>query len=62
MVPLSVVAFVKPEAANGMPFWALPLMAIGFFGFAMGFSRFVDWFTPPGESDPFERHRRRNWR
>ncbi|WP_333722540.1 hypothetical protein [Agrobacterium tumefaciens] len=23
MVPLSIAAFVKPEAANGMPFWGL---------------------------------------
>lgn len=62
MVPLSIAAFVKPEAANGMPFWAFLLMAIGFIGFAMGYAKFVDWFTPSGEADPFERYRRRNWR
>lgn len=62
MVPLSIAAFVKSEAANGMPFWAFLVMAIGFIGFAMGYSKFVDWFTPPGESDPFERYRRRDWR
>ncbi|WP_245466795.1 hypothetical protein [Mesorhizobium sp. M1A.F.Ca.IN.022.07.1.1] len=61
MVPFSIAAFVKPEAANGMPFWAFLLMAIGFVGFAMGYSKVVDWFTPPGESDPFERYRRRDW-
>ncbi|MET3523913.1 hypothetical protein [Mesorhizobium abyssinicae] len=62
MAPLSVAAFVKPEAANGMPFWAFLLMAVGFIGFAMGYSKFVDWFMPPGESDPFERYDRRGCR
>lgn len=62
MVPLSIAAFVKPEAANGTPFWAILLMAIGFIGFAVGYSKVVDWFTPPGKSDPFQRYRRRDWR
>lgn len=62
MVPLSIVAFVKPEAGNGMPFWVFLLMAIGFLGFAMGYSKVVDWFTPPGESDPFQCYRQRDWR
>lgn len=62
MVPLSIAAFVKPEAANGMPSWAFLLMAVGFIGFAMGYSKVVDWFTPPGEADPFERYRRHDWR
>ncbi|WP_192814357.1 hypothetical protein [Rhizobium sp. PDO1-076] len=45
-----------------MPFWAILLMAVGFIGFAMGYSKFVEWFSPPGEGDPFERCRRRDWR
>lgn len=60
MMPLSFAAFVKPEAANGMPFWAFLLMAIGFVGFAVGYSKVVELFTPPGETDPFQRYRRRD--
>jgi hypothetical protein len=62
MLLLSFAAFVKPEAANGMPFWAILLMALGSLGFAMGYSKFVDWITPPGETDPAERFRRRDGR
>lgn len=63
MMPLiAFVAFVKPEAANGMPFWVFLLMAAGFIGFALGYSKFIDRITPPGETDPFERYRRRDWR
>lgn len=58
MVPLSIAAFVKPEAANGMPFWAFILMTLGFAGFAIGYTIFLDWITPPGASDPFARCRR----
>ncbi|WP_099050713.1 hypothetical protein [Pararhizobium polonicum] len=61
MLPVSFAAFVKPETANGMPFWAILLMAVGFISFAMGYSKFVEWFAPPGEADPFERYRRRDW-
>ena len=63
MMPLvAFVAFVKPEATNGMPFWVFLLMAAGFIGFALGYSKFIDRFTPPGETDPFERYRRRDWK
>lgn len=62
MLPISFAAFVKPEAANGMPFWVFLLMAVGFIGFALGYSKFIDRFTPPGETDPFERYRRRDWK
>ncbi len=62
MLPLSFATFVKPETANGMPFWAILLMGVGFIGFAMGYSKFVEWFSPPGEDDPFQRYRRRDWR
>ena len=61
MLPISFAAFVKPDAANGMPFWVFLLMAAGFIGFAVGYSRFIDRITPPGETDPFERYRRRDW-
>lgn len=61
MLPISFAAFVKPEAANGMPFWVFLLMAVGFIGSAFGYSKFTDWFTPPGETDPFERYRRGDW-
>lgn len=63
MMPLiAFVAFVKPEAANGMPFWVFLLMAAGIIGFALGYSKFIDRITPPGETDPFERYRRRDRR
>ncbi|WP_119258503.1 hypothetical protein [Shinella zoogloeoides] len=58
MLLLAFAAFVKPEASPGMPPWAILLMAIGSIAFAMGYSRFVDWITPPGETDPAERYRR----
>lgn len=60
IMPLvAFVAFVKPEAANGMPFWVFLLMAVGFVGVSMGYSKFVDWITPPGETDPAARYRPR---
>ncbi|CAN7632854.1 MULTISPECIES: hypothetical protein [Agrobacterium] len=58
MVPLSIAAFVKPEVANGMPFWAFILMTLGFVGFAIGYTIFLGWITPPGAADPFARYRR----
>ena len=48
MVPLSIAAFVKPEAANGLPFWAFILMTFSFAGFSIGYTIFLDWITPPG--------------
>lgn len=60
MVPMPIVVYAHPEAANGMPFWAFGLMAIGLVAFAVGFTIFLDWFTPPGATDPFERYRRRD--
>ena len=63
IMPLvAFVAFVKPEAANGMPFWAFLLMAAGFVGVSMGYSKFVDWIAPPGTEDPAARYRRPDWR
>ncbi|WP_286170599.1 hypothetical protein [Rhizobium sp. AU243] len=59
MLPMSIVVFAHPEVAGGMPFWAFGLMSIGFVAFALGFTLFVDWITPPGAEDPFERYRRR---
>lgn len=58
MVPLSIAAFVKPEAANGMPFWAFILMTFGFAGFSIGYMIFLDWITPPGLQDTSARFRR----
>ncbi len=60
IMPLvAFVAFVKPEAANGMPFWVFLLTAVGFVGVSTGYSKFVDWITPPGETDPAARYRPR---
>lgn len=48
IMPLvAFVAFVKPEAANGIPFWVFLLMAAGFVGVSIGYSKFVDWVEPP---------------
>lgn len=48
IMPLvAFVAFVRPEAANGIPFWVFLLMAAGFVGVSMGYSKFVDWIEPP---------------
>lgn len=58
MVPLSIAAFVKPEAANGMPFWAFILMTFGFAGFSIGYTIFLDWIMPPGLQDTSARFRR----
>lgn len=63
IMPLvAFVAFVKPEAANGMPFWTFLLMAAGFVGVSIGYSKFVDWIAPPGTEDPAVRYRRPDWR
>ena len=63
IMPLvAFVAFVKPEAANGMPFWVFLLMAAGFAGVSMGYSKLVDWIAPPGTEDPATRYRRPDWR
>ncbi|EYR77651.1 hypothetical protein [Shinella sp. DD12] len=48
IMPLvAFVAFVKPEAANGIPFWVFLLMAVGFVSVALGYSKFVDLIAPP---------------
>lgn len=60
MVPMSIVVFANPDAANGMPFWAFGLMAIGLVAFAIGYTMLVDRITPPGAEDPFARYRRRD--
>jgi hypothetical protein len=58
MVPMAIVVHAHPDAANGMPYWAFGLMAIGLVAFSIGFTIFLDWFTPPGATDPFARYRR----
>ncbi|KXF77173.1 hypothetical protein ATN84_25305 [Paramesorhizobium deserti] len=60
MLPMSIVVHAHPHAANGMPFWAFGLMAIGLVAFAIGYTLFLDWFTPPGAEDPFGRYHRRD--
>ncbi|WPE24318.1 hypothetical protein [Shinella zoogloeoides] len=63
IMPLvAFVAFVKPEAANGMPFWDFLLMAAGFVGVSMGYSKFADWIASPGTEDPAARYGRSDWR
>jgi hypothetical protein len=58
MVPMSITVYAHPDAANGMQFWAFGLMAVGLVAFAIGYTIFLDWFTPPGAADPFARYRR----
>jgi hypothetical protein len=58
MVPMAIVLSAHPDAANGLPSLAFGLMAIGLVAFAIGFTIFLDWFTPPGATDPFARYRR----
>lgn len=63
IMPLvAFVVFIKPETANGMPFWVFLLMAAGFVGVSMGYSKFVDWIAPPGTEDPAVRYHRPDWR
>ncbi|WOS65205.1 hypothetical protein [Sinorhizobium fredii] len=57
MVPMSIVVFANPDAANRMSFWAFALMMIGLVAIVVGYSLFVDWITPPGAVDPFARYR-----
>lgn len=54
-VPMAIVVFANNGAANGMPFWAFVLRAIGFVAFADGYTLFVDWVARPGAEDPFAR-------
>ena len=58
MVPMSIVVYAHPDAANGMPSLAFGLMAIGLVSVAIGYTLFLDWFAPPGAEDPFARYRR----
>ena len=60
MVPMAIVVFANPGAANGMPFWAFALMAIGLVASAAGYTLLVDSIAPPGAEDPFARYRRRD--
>ncbi|MET3616035.1 hypothetical protein ABID16_004384 [Rhizobium aquaticum] len=57
MVPLSIGAFVKPEAASGIPFWTFILVTFGFASFSIGYTIFLDWITPPGLEDTSARYR-----
>lgn len=55
---MAIVVFANPDAANGMPYWAFILMAIGITAFAVGYTMLVDLITPPGAEDAFARYRR----
>lgn len=59
MVPISIVVYAHPGAASGMPFWGFGLMAIGLVACALAYTVLLDWLTPPGAADPFERYRGR---
>lgn len=56
MLPMALGVFVNPGAAP-MPWWTFLMMSLGMFAFAIGYNRFLDWFTPPGAKDPFDRYR-----
>lgn len=56
MLPMALGVFVDPNAAP-MPWWSFLLMALGMFAFAVGYNVFLDWFAPPGATDPFDRYR-----
>ncbi|ARS66722.1 hypothetical protein CN204_26795 [Sinorhizobium meliloti] len=51
-VPISIVVYARPTRANGMFFWAFDLTALGLVALAIGYTIFLDWFTPPGAEDP----------
>ncbi|MES4992544.1 hypothetical protein ACTJJ7_11840 [Phyllobacterium sp. 22229] len=56
MLPVSLGVFIDPSTAP-MPWWVFLLSALAMFAFAVGYNVFLDWFTPPGEEDPFDRYR-----
>ena len=58
MLPMSIVVFAHPDAANGMPFWSFGLISLGLVALSAGFTIFLDRLTPPGAVDPFKRYRR----
>ncbi|CAN7641580.1 hypothetical protein [Brucella pseudogrignonensis] len=59
---VAFIVFVKPDAANGMPFWVFLLAFVGCFAVYAGYAKFVDWIAPPDAEDPGERYRRAEWR
>ena len=56
MLPMALGVFVNPSAAP-MPWWMFLMMSVGMLAFAIVYNRFLDWFTPPGATDPFNRYR-----
>lgn len=56
MLPMALGVFVNPSAAP-MPWWTFLMMSVGMLAFAIVYNRFLDWFTPPGATDPFDRYR-----
>jgi hypothetical protein len=51
-VPISIVVYARPTRANGMSFCAVDLMALGLVALAIGYTIFLDLFTPPGAGGP----------
>lgn len=58
MLPMTLAVLHNPDAANGMPFWVLPLGSAALIALAFGYNVLLDWLTPPGASDPFAHFRR----
>ena len=56
MLPMALGVFVDPSAAP-IPWWTFLAMSLGTLTFAIGYNRFLEWFTPPGATDPFDRYR-----
>lgn len=56
MLPMALGVFVDPRAAP-MPWWTFLMMSLGMVAFAIFYNRFLDWFTPPGATGPFDRYR-----
>lgn len=56
MLPMALGVFVDPSAAP-MPWWTFLMMSLSMVAFAIFYNRFLEWFTPPGATDPFDRYR-----
>ena len=59
---VAFIVFVKPDAANGIPFWVFLLGSVACYAVYVGYAKFVDWIAPPDAEDPGERYRRSEWR
>ncbi|WP_052183025.1 hypothetical protein [Rhizobium sp. YS-1r] len=52
-VPMAIVVWQHPDAANGIPFWAFPLGGIGALLFVVGCVGQVDRLRPPDFTDRY---------